>query len=148
MLSKISDMAVHRCWCITFTMVLGLSDFYNSANCGCFSLDFHFPFNSRNFQQIVYGLLYTYPYFFQADFENPLCWRHPLALWFRGGGRAPASKASHFSWHKTAGRCCTCQHKGVLAASTNRFWPSAHSSLFVSSRFRKSTVLAGAYVTR
>jgi hypothetical protein len=52
---------------------------------------------------------------------------HPLALWFRGGGRAPASKASHFFWHKTASGCCVCQHKCVLAANTNRFWPSAHS---------------------
>jgi hypothetical protein len=53
---------------------------------------------------------------------------HPPALWFRGGGRAPASKDSHFSWHKTASGCCARQHKCVLAASTNRFWPSCSAS--------------------
>jgi hypothetical protein len=33
------------------------------------------------------------------------CLCHPPALWFRGGGRAPASKDSHFCWHKIAGGC-------------------------------------------
>jgi hypothetical protein len=49
---------------------------------------------------------------------------HSPALWFRGGGRAPASKDRHFYWHKTIGGCCARQHKCLLATSTNRFWPS------------------------
>jgi hypothetical protein len=53
---------------------------------------------------------------------------HPPTLWFRGGGRATTSKDSYFSWHKTAGECYACQHKGVLAAWTNRFW---HSEVLV-----------------
>jgi hypothetical protein len=48
---------------------------------------------------------------------------HPPALWFRGGGRAPANKDSNLCWNKTAGGCCARQHKCVLAASTNCFWP-------------------------
>jgi hypothetical protein len=66
-------------------------------------------------------------YLFQADFEKPLCWRvlmSPASTVVRGGGRAPASKDSHLCWHKIAGGCCIRQHKGVLAASKNRFWPS------------------------
>jgi hypothetical protein len=43
----------------------------------------------------------------------------------RGGGWAPASKDSHLCWHKIASGCCVRQHKGILAASKNRFWPSA-----------------------
>jgi hypothetical protein len=34
-------------------------------------------------------------------------------------------KDSHLCWHKIAGGCCVRQHKGVLAASKNRFWPSS-----------------------
>jgi hypothetical protein len=48
----------------------------------------------------------------------------PASTVVRGGGRAPASKDSHLCWHKIAGGCCARQHKGVLAASKNRFWPS------------------------
>jgi hypothetical protein len=39
------------------------------------------------------------------------CLCRPPALWFRGGGRAPANKDSHLCWHKTAGGCCARQHK-------------------------------------
>jgi hypothetical protein len=35
-----------------------------------------------------------------------------------------ASKDSHFCWHNIAGRCYARQHKCILAASKNRFWPS------------------------
>jgi hypothetical protein len=66
-------------------------------------------------------------YLFRADFEKPLCWRalmSPASTVVRGGGRAPASKDSHLCWHKIAGGCCARQHKGVLAASKNRFWHS------------------------
>jgi hypothetical protein len=42
---------------------------------------------------------------------------------------APASKDSHLCWHKIAGGCCARQHKGVLAASKNRFWPSVISNV-------------------
>jgi hypothetical protein len=52
------------------------------------------------------------------------CLCHPPSLCFRGGGRAPASKDSHLCWHKIAGGCCARQHKCVLAARKNRFWPS------------------------
>jgi hypothetical protein len=48
---------------------------------------------------------------------------HLTTLWFRGGGRAPASKDSHLCWHKTAGGCCARQHKCVLVGSTNRLGP-------------------------
>jgi hypothetical protein len=48
----------------------------------------------------------------------------PASTVVRGGGWAPASKDSHLCWHKIAGGCCVRQHKGVLAASKNHFWPS------------------------
>jgi hypothetical protein len=40
-------------------------------------------------------------------------------------GRLPASIKGHFYWLKVAGGCRARQQKPVLAARTNRFWPSA-----------------------
>jgi hypothetical protein len=40
-------------------------------------------------------------------------------------GRPPASTKGHFYWLKVAGGCLARQQKPVLAARTNRFWPSA-----------------------
>jgi hypothetical protein len=92
-------------------------------------------------------------YLFRADLENPLwfsggrrapaskdshlCWHKTVGgcradyenpLLFRGGGRAPASKDSHLCWNKTDGGCCARQHKCVLAANTDHFWPSEYLS--------------------
>jgi hypothetical protein len=39
-------------------------------------------------------------------------------------GRPPASTKGHFYWLKVAGGCLARQQKPVLAARTNRFWPS------------------------
>jgi hypothetical protein len=39
-------------------------------------------------------------------------------------GRLPASTKGHFYWLKVAGGCRARQQKPVLAARTNRFWPS------------------------
>jgi hypothetical protein len=40
-------------------------------------------------------------------------------------GQPPASTKGHFYWLKVAGGCRARQQKPVLAARTNRFWPSA-----------------------
>jgi hypothetical protein len=39
-------------------------------------------------------------------------------------GRPPASTKGHFYWLKVVGGCLARQQKPVLAARTNRFWPS------------------------
>jgi hypothetical protein len=39
-------------------------------------------------------------------------------------GRLPASTMVHFYWLKVASGCRARQQKPVLAARTNRFWPS------------------------
>jgi hypothetical protein len=61
-----------------------------------------------------------------------LCWRSfkwpVITNWSLLAGRPPASTKGHFYWLKVAGRCRARQQKPVLAARTNRFWPSAFST--------------------
>jgi hypothetical protein len=74
---------------------------------------------------LVGGVPLPNSFLFRVDFENPLCRRtlmSPASTVVQGWRGAPASKDSHFCWHKTAGGCCARQHKCLLAVSTNRLW--------------------------
>jgi hypothetical protein len=57
-----------------------------------------------------------------------LCWRSFMWPASTNGsvlvGGPPAYTKGHFYWLKVAGGCRTSQQRPVLAARTNRFWPS------------------------
>jgi hypothetical protein len=65
-----------------------------------------------------------------------LCWRSfkwPASTnWSVLAGRPPTSTKGHFYWLKVAGGCRARQQKPVLAAGTNRFWPSGELCLEMS----------------
>jgi hypothetical protein len=60
--------------------------------------------------------------------ENAFCGgrskQPPAKMTLVLAGRLPASTKGHFYWLKVAGGCRARQQKPVLAARTNRFWPS------------------------